>query len=334
MELKLIEKIEHVEWDRIISSFDSKGLFHQSAWLDFIEKSQRCKRILLKIEESNKVIGYFPCFILRKGPFKILGSPLIGWSTEFMGPIVNKDFNLENFLNALDKYCKFQKIDHLEISNPVFNPEIMKSKGFQCRKGVTYIVVLSPEEEFMWKNLKQKSCRWAINKAIKNNLIVEDTNNPGIIEEYYKQLMEVFGKKKLVPTYTIERAKTLFECLKKQNLLLALQVKYKNEIIATGLFPYDDRCIYFWGGASWSKFHHLCPNELLHWTVITMAAKKGISKYDMGGGGKFKSKFGGKLTVTYHWYKSYNPLAKIGRTIYQHQFRILQKMKGFIQKIR
>jgi len=330
MELRPLKNVNSIEWDKIISQFDSKGLFHQSAWLDFIKRTQRGEQVLLKIEESNKIIGYFPCFILRKGPFKILGSPCIGWTTNFMGPVVNKDFNQIDFLDALDKYCKSQKIDHLEFSNPIFDPKIVRHQGFQCREGITYAVELSPKEEFMWKNLKKKSCRWAIHKAQKNNLIVEDTNDPRIINEYYSQLIEVFARQKLIPTYQYKRPEILFNSLKKHNLLFSLRIKYKSQTIATGLFPYDNRCVYFWGGASWSKFRHFCPNDLLHWELMKMAGEIGILRYDMGNGSSFKSKFGGKLTPIYHWYKSYNPLAKIARSLYKYQFQILQKLKGRI----
>ena len=155
--------------------------------------------ILLEIVDNDKTTGYFPCFILSKGPFRILGSPMIGWLTDFMGPIVNKGFNQQGFLDALEKYCRSQKIDQLELSNPVLDIDIMRSQGFRCKKGATYHVRLSPDEEVMWRNFKEKSCHWAINKAKKNNLIVEDTDDPKIINEYYDQLQDVFSKKHIAP---------------------------------------------------------------------------------------------------------------------------------------
>lgn len=327
MELKPLENTTSQEWDRIISAFDSKAIFHQSVWLNFIEKTQGIKRTLLKIEKNNKTIGYFPCFIFYKGPFKILGSPCVGWVTNFMGPVVNKNnFNQQNFLNALENYCKSQKIVQIEISNPVFEPVIMKSYGFNCREDITYILDLSPNEEEMWKNLRSE-CRTAIRKAINNNLIAEDTNDPQIIDEYYSQLREVFARQRLTPTYSYKTPQALFDCLKKEDLLFSLRVKLGQEVIATGLFSHDDRDVYFFGGASRQKFYHLRPNNFLHWELMKIAAKRGILRYETGGGG-FKQRFGGKLIKKYHWYKSYNLFAKFGRKIYKHQFRILQRLKG------
>jgi len=326
MELKPIENISPKEWDKIISPFDSKAIFHQSAWLDYIEKTQGVKRRLLKIEENNKIVGYFPCFIFNKGFFKILGSPCIGWVTNFMGPVVNKNFDQKEFIHALEKYCKSQKIAHIEISNLILEPIIMRSYRFHCRKDITYIIDLSSDEEKMWKNLRSE-CRTSIRKAMNNNLIVEDTNDPRIIDEYYSQLKKVFARQRLVPTYSWRTPQVLFNCLKKEDLLFSLQVKYGQEVIATGLFPHDDKCVYFFGGASRQKFYHLRPNNILHWEAMKIAAQRGILKYDMGGG-LFKQRFGGRLIKKYHCYKSYNLFAKFSREIYKYQFRISQRLKG------
>ncbi|HGE72059.1 TPA: GNAT family N-acetyltransferase, partial [Candidatus Poribacteria bacterium] len=173
----------------------------------------------------------------------------------------------------------------------------------------------------------------AINKALKNGLTVECENHPQFINEYYKQLIEVFANKGLVPTYGLARVQTLFDCLNEQDLLFTLQVKYNSKIIATGLFPHDNHYVYYWGGASYSEFRNFYPNELIQWTLMKMAAKRGITKYHMGGGNNpFKTKWGGELIDTYHWYKSYNPLAKIARSTYQWQFRTFQKIRGLIRK--
>jgi len=332
MQLKPLNGISDNDWDKIIARFDSKRLFHQSAWLEFLSKTQGGERILLEIKAKDNIVGYFSGFVLKKGPFKILGSPLVGWTTEFMGPIINRDLNQTDFLLALESYCHLHKIDHLELSNPILKQEVMEKHGFKCQKGATYIVELLPDERIMWENLKKKSCRYSIHKAQKNKLVVEDTDDPRITDEYYNQLIEVFAKEQLVPTYSKQRAKVLFDSLKEKDLLFSIWVKYQDKVIATGFFPHDNHFLYFWGGASFARFHYLCPNELLHWTAMVLAAKKGISYYNMGGRGSFKVKFGGELVPLRHWYKSYNPLAALGRSFYKSQFQILQKIKGFFKK--
>lgn len=236
MKLELIEDIHPDNWDKLIAHFDSKVVFHQSGWLNFLKETQRGKIVRFKILDNGKIEGYFAGLIIKKGPIKILGSPLRGWITDYMGPIVNEGFDCEKFLNALDDICRQKGIHHIELCNPFLDRDIMYKRGFSITKKITYIVPLSSDENQMWKKLHRTSCRKAINKAIRNGLIVEEKYDSDFINEFYRELQEVFAKQGLVPTYNIERVKALFKNLKPESLF-ALQVKYDDKIIATGIFP-------------------------------------------------------------------------------------------------
>ncbi len=333
MKLKLMNNIDWKSWDEYISGFDTSVIFHKEAWLRFLEYTQKAEKHILEIREKGELIGYFAGLMVKKGPFKILGSPLIGWTTESMGPIVNKGFDQESFLEKMERHCKQTGIDHLEISSPILKPSIMEAKGFQMRKNVTPIVKLSPDQEIMWKKLKKKSCRYPIKKAEKSGVKVEETHKPEIIDEFYNQLIEVFARRGLVPTYSRDRVMHLFNCLGEKDMLFALKAKYDHKVIATGLFPHDENTVYYWGGASYAEFRPFCPNELIQWTLMKMAAVRGIKEYNMyGGDNTFKMKFGAELNDIYHWYKSYNPLARAARVLYQSHFRMLQRVKGAARK--
>lgn len=331
MKLEHIENIQPEGWDKAISNFDSKFLFHQSAWLNFLEETQHGKAIRFRIVDNEKVKGYFSGLLIKKGPIRILGSPLPGWTTNYMGPIANKKFDLEEFLIALDNMCREWKIHHIELCNPVLEPDIMCKMGFSVSEGITFIVTLSSNEEQMWKNLKS-SCRNRIRKGMQNGLRVEECNEPSFVDDYYEQLIEVFAKQRLVPTYPIERIRSLFHHLK-PDLLFTFSVKFGDAVIATGVFPHDDRCVYFLGGASWQKYYHLCPNELLHWTAMSRSAQLGIGQYNMCGQGSFKPKFGGEQVPVYRYYKSYSNTARLGRKIFRSVIYAKQKLRGMVDTL-
>jgi lipid II:glycine glycyltransferase (peptidoglycan interpeptide bridge formation enzyme) len=170
-----------------------------------------------------------------------------------------------------------------------------------------------------------------VKKAIKNGVMVEkvkDANDiTSFIEEYYRQLKDVFKKQGLVPTYSIDRLVGLYQNLTKDSII-SLRAKYNGRTIATGIFPHDEKRIYFFGGASWSSDNFLCPNDLIHWEVMRLASKASIKEYDTCGGGSFKHKFGHPFTPHYRYFKSYSHLAKIGRDVYRFKFNFLQKIKG------
>ncbi len=122
----------------------------------------------------------------------------------------------------------------------------------------------------------------------------------------------------MVTPFGPDRPRSLMQSLVPANRILPLRIKCQDDVVATGLFPFDDNCIYFWGAASWLKYHKLCPNELLHWAVIKHAIAKGIPRYNMcGGTSQFKSKFGGEDVPNIRYSKSSLPMMKQARNLYR-----------------
>ncbi len=332
MELRVIEHIEPSDWDSRISGFPGKCLFHESGWLRFIQETQGGEIVRCEMIDANGVAGYFAAIIVSRGPFRILGSPLPGWSTDYLGPVAAEGFDADGFLVALNALCRELRIDHVEFCCPPVDPSLPPLHGYRVAKGITYVAPLSRDEGLMWKNLKKKSCQYAIKKALREGLTVEECRDNGFIETYYDQLREVFLKQGLVPTYSVERIRSLFSSLPPDRLL-ALRVKCGEETVATGIFPRDDRCLYFFGGASRSQYHDLCPNELLHWTAMRIAAREGVERYDMCGSGTFKPKFGAVEIPVYRFFRSRSVAAMLARESYKAAFYVLQRMRGSLARV-
>ena len=96
-ELEPLTSEEQETWDARIAGYESAHLFHRRAWLDYLAESQGVQIRQWAIREAGRTVGYFCAGIFRKGPFRILGSPLKSWGTNFMGPVVNSDFSAEAF---------------------------------------------------------------------------------------------------------------------------------------------------------------------------------------------------------------------------------------------
>ncbi len=52
--------------------------------------------------------------------------------------------------------------------------------------------------------------------------------------------------------------------------------------------------MYFWGGASFRTGQIDRPNEAIQWAAMKFWKAAGIRSYDMGGGGGYKRKYGGR----------------------------------------
>ncbi len=308
------------EWDRLTAPFNSRELFHRSIWLRFLQATQGATPLLCTIRAGDAPIGYFSGGIVRKGPFKILGSPLKGWGTNFMGPIANH-LDQEAFLRALDELARRERLSIVELEGRALSEQSMARAGYEATLGKTFLVKLLPETpDGAWNNL-ESTCRNRVRKAIKSGLFAEDCDDPEVVDEFYGFYSNLMAHKRLPMPYGVERARQLFRHLKTEGLLFAVRVKNKQgEVLAAGLYPHDDRCMYFWGGASSLTQREVCPNEFLHWSAMSFAIQRGVQLYDTCGPGQFKKKFGGELVILRRWHKCFSRSAKAARRMYQAFF--------------
>jgi predicted N-acyltransferase len=328
-ELAPLTSDERETWDARISGYETVHLFHRQAWLDYLSESQGVQIRYWAIREVGRTVGYFCAGVFQKGPFRILGSPLKSWGTNFMGPVVNADFDAEAFLLALDELAVREGIATLEIENPVLDPALMASHGYEVKIDKTYIIELTADDEDkVWRRIDKKD-RSTVRKARRLGLTVRECDNASMTDEYYDQFLEVMTRKGLFPPYDRDRPRLLFKHLYPKDMLLALQIlSPEGQPIATGLFPHDDRTIYYWGGASRATGRQYSPNDLMHCSVMEWALKRGLTAYNMCGPGKFKEKFGGELVTIRRWQKYYSPMARLGRAAYARYHRVRTRVRG------
>ena len=327
--LEPLTAAEQKTWDARISGYETAHLFHRRAWLDYLAESQGVEIRHWTIREAGRTVGYFCAGTFSKGPFRILGSPLKSWGTNFMGPVVNADFDAEAFLVALDELAASEGLATLEIENPILDAHLMPSHGYEVKIDKTYIIELTPQDEDkVWRRIDKKD-HSTVRKARRLGLTVVECTDAGMADEYYDQFMEVMTRKGLFPPYGPDRPRLLFNHLYPRDMMLALQIlSPEGKPIASGLFPHDDRTIYYWGGASRASGRQYSPNDLMHWAVMEWALKRGLTAYNMCGPGKFKQKFGGELVTIRRWQKYYSPMARWGRAAYARYHGVRTKVLG------
>jgi hypothetical protein len=315
------------DWDERIRPYHTKTLFHESAWLDHVLSIHPEGRIdYFELFDGAERVGYHCALRIVKMMIPIHGSPLGGTGTNFMGPVVGADVDQHRLMRSLKRLFGPRHFMHLELSNPWLDRAVMEAEGFQVQEGVTHLCTLPSDEEAAWATLRSEA-RNRVRKAEKNGLVVERTDDPAVVDHFHEQFGEVYGKQGMDRPFGKERPRSLFDHLLPAGRLLPLWVKSGDEVLAAGLFPYDERCIYFWGAASWLKHQSLCPNELLHWEVIRFAVRNGIPAYNMcGGASRFKNKFGGEDVPYLTYYKSALPILEVARRMYRD--RHFRKLKA------
>jgi hypothetical protein len=106
-------------------------------------------------------------------------------------------------------------------------------------------------------------------------------------------LKDVFAKQGLVPTYGVERVRSLIRNLEPTGRILLVRARdAEGKCIATGIFPGYNKFAEFWGNASWRSHQILRPNEAIHWYAIRYWKRHGAEIYDWGGERPYKEKYG------------------------------------------
>lgn len=306
-------------WDRNIERYATKTLFHESAWLDFVQTIHPGGQIeYFEFRQGGRTAGYF-CAVRLKKVMSILvyGSPLPE-AGMYMGPLVSGGVAQAEVVQALVRTCRSNGIACLELANDWLDPQLMRKLGFKVSPNVTHICPLGRNEAAVWAALRG-TCRTRIRKALKSGLEAEITDDGAIVEDFYRFMTQALQRKGLRPQYGIERPRSLMACLTPADRLISVRVRFEGRVIGAAFYPHDTSTMYYWDGASDPAHLELCPNELLHWTAMQEAIRRGILLFNIGGGpvpSRFTRKFGGGEVPCPSYRRSFIPFLETARNLY------------------
>jgi hypothetical protein len=312
-----------------LEQYEDRTVFQMTEWVRFISDAQDAEPVVAILEAGDRLVGRFTGLIKKRYGLGILGSPFPGWTTSYMG------FNLEPSIPRIDalqalKGFAFGDLNcvHVEICDRRLNIRDLEQAGYRYRIVSGFEVDLSHGEESLIAAMTPE-CRRCIRKAAKMGVRIEGVRDCSFVDDYYSQLEDVFAKQRLVPTYSKERVRSLIEHLHPTGqLLLARARDSAGNCIATGIFPALHDTMYFWGGASWRQHQHLRPNEAMQLFAMLYWKSRGIAKYDMGGSGEYKRKYGGnEISVPWGRISRY-PILENLRNLGKHVAAVKQRVAG------
>ncbi|MBM2623288.1 GNAT family N-acetyltransferase [Actinoplanes sp. LDG1-06] len=309
------------------ATYDDRLIFHTEPWLRFVAETQRAEPVLARVTDGDTTVGHFTGLVTKRFGLRILGSPMAGWTTSYVG------FNLAPGVPrraALEALMPFAFTDlgcaHLEIRDRGLVPADLEGLGLRWADAPTAVISLEPSEESLFATMAS-ACRRNIRKAERSGVLVEEVvDDPTFADDFYDQLRDVFAKQNLVPTYSIERVRSLIRHMAPAGQLLLLRARDSSgRCIATAVLPWYHRTMYFWGGASWREHQHLRPNETLIWYALRWARARGVTEFDFVGGNSYKSKYG-TVEVPVPWARrSRSPLVANLRDAAQQGFALKQR---------
>ncbi len=312
-------------WDQCIRKFATKTLFHEAAWLDFMAEVVPQQRGVdyFEIRQHGDVAGYYCSLALKKFGFTFYESPWLG-TTVYQGPVVDRDIDQSGLMRALMRNSKQNSIASITMENDWMDPTVMRESGFTSVSSMAHVCPLRPDETAVW-NAMNGTCRTRIRKSEKLGLTAEETHSKSIADHFYRFFTKVLAQKSRQPAYGIEFPRALLKLLSPAKRLLPICVKYRDKIIGAAFYAYDERAMYYLDGASDPDYLHLSPNELMHWTAMKLAIRRGIPVFNIGGApapSRFTRKFGGGPMLIHTYRKNFVPFLDVARRLYAMRHRI------------
>jgi len=294
-----------VPWEALDRRPD-RSVFRTRAWLEFLHRTQRAEAVLAQVSEGGRPVGWFTGASVRRGGLRLLGSPLPGWTTSYMGFDLDDPERSPEALDALRRFA-FGPLGcvHVEVMDRHLRGDRLPAgwlagplPGFERR--------LDVDDDELLAGMTAHGRR-DVRRALRNGIVVHEVSpedHDAFAAEYYSQVSEAFAKRGLVPTYPLDRVRAALAASEPERLLLLRALTPEGEPAATGIFPgVPGATAVFWMGASHRSRQHLLPNEALMWQAMRTWRDRGARRLDFGGGGTYKAKYGGD-PIAVPWLRS------------------------------
>ena len=316
-------------WDAIAARHPEGEVFHGAAWLAYLAATQGAEPVIAEVLDAERPVGYFVGGVVRRYGVRILGSPLRGWATMYMGFLLEEGVDRRAAADALTRFA-FRDLGcvHIELADRWMNPERMVGSGYAVETGRTFVVDLtSTEEEILGR--MPRGTRYDIRRAGRRGLYAERVTEISFADDYYAKLTNVFARQGLTPTYRVDRVRELIRTMKPGGGLLLMRVRAPGgDSLATVISVGRNETAVLWGAAFDRARADLRPNELMHWEAMRYWRSMGIVRYDMGGGGDYKAQYGGIEMPTYWFHRSRYRVFGFGRSAVRRLVRARQVVLG------
>ncbi|WP_426571969.1 GNAT family N-acetyltransferase [Aquihabitans sp. McL0605] len=279
----------------------TRTVFQTRAWLDFLVETQGAEPVAARIVDGTTPVGWFTGATIRRAGLTFLGSPLRGWTTPAMGFDLEPGADPTAVLEGLARFAfRDLRAIHLEVADRELLDEQVVPQGYVIGRLPGYQLDLAPDDDLL--ATMKRNGRRDVRRALRNGIVVDpvDPADPGTFAaDYYAHVSEAFAKRDLTPTYPQARVEALIRHLGPTGRLLLLEARTADgELAATGIFPgMAGGTAEYWMGGSERRLQHLLPNEALMWSALRTWRDRGAVRFNFGGGGSYKAKYGGEPHV-------------------------------------
>ncbi|HWS39190.1 MAG TPA: hypothetical protein VN408_41410 [Actinoplanes sp.] len=144
-------------------------IFHTREWLNFITECRRAEPLHAAVTDAGQVVGHFTGLLSRRFGVHILGSPMAGWTTSYLGFTLDPGTDRRAALQVLIRFAFHEAgAAHLEIRDRGLT--VADLQGLGLRSGLrrddapTAVIDLNPSGDALFGAMAS-ACRRNIRKA-------------------------------------------------------------------------------------------------------------------------------------------------------------------------
>jgi lipid II:glycine glycyltransferase (peptidoglycan interpeptide bridge formation enzyme) len=329
IELRKITANELKDWNKLVSEAKNSTIYHNIEWLRIIEKHTKTKLYPLIALKGEEIVCIFPIFYKKKGPVKMVFSPLPKTGVPYLGPLFlnyeglkqdKKESLLNDFVFEFESFLKNRiNANYVLIISPPgqLDTRSFKWNGYMVEPFYTYFIQTQGGIDNCWKQLK-KNVRNDITRGQKLGITV----NEGGKEEaliVYNSMKERFRAQEIDFPLQKDYFFDIFNEFYPENLRIFM-VSHKRDIIGGLILILHKNLASHWQGASKSDLRGIATTDILQWETIKWSIKHKFKKYELLGANtqrlcQFKSKYNPNLETYFHLKKA-KFLGKIAEKIY------------------
>lgn len=313
------------DWNVIEGTYDNT-VYKTKLWCDYLEKIN-CKPFICEVYQDEKKIGFFVGEQKRRF-FNLIGAPIEGVGTAHQGLAmlrVTSAGERITIYNALAEWVfKNRYAVWLQVEDQCIAESDAIESNARYERHDRNSLDLTPDEETLFRNMSQKSCRYMVNKAIKEGIVIREAMDPNVfLDVHYEQHLQVMKSKGLDALKPKSVLKALIDSTWPVEILLLEAVLPDGKVVGTGMYAVNHgSACYF--SAAFDKECGVSPNELMNWEAIKRCKAKGARFFDFNGVSRWKFKYGGSYYVqprlVYLRYKWLLKARKAASAIY-HKYR-------------
>jgi hypothetical protein len=304
MKTAFINPITDTAWNDFISRMDQATIFHHPAWLSILHRHYNFKVFAVcTLNEDSTIRSGIPFCEVKdlRGKTRWISLPFSDHCT----PLFENETDLQELLHFIILHQGSDKNNSVEIRSDV---SCVTNRFLKDSYSVLHVKNLSNNIDDVFVSLKKTQVQQPILKGVRDGLTSCVANDKHAVQEFYK--LHLMTRKRLgVPVQPRKFFDKLHEHIISQNLGYIVLVNKNHQCISAGIFSGYANTLTYKYGASDDTMLHWRPNNLMVWTAMQEAVRRGFRKFDFGktdceneGLRKFKSGWGAQEQSLYFSY--------------------------------